>query len=454
MMINPICASAPTVPQEPSPYQPSSRLFRSPLYLRIEEIPGADDRQLEELARAGRALNAQRRIDRDRVFELKMEALRRIWSPSRQDDPGLQGFVDQGGENLKCYATYCVLAEKFGANWRQWDSDFRRPDAPAVARIRRAHAEGIAFHQWIQWQLDEQMGRAAQELPLLTDLPIGSAPTGADAWMWQDALAIDASMGAPPDRYNPHGQDWGAAPFVPHCLRRSGFEPLIAVIRATMRHAWGLRIDHVMGLFRQYWIPHGMPPDQGAFVHYPWQEILGILALESHRNGVWVAGEDLGTVEPQVRQELASQNILSHRLLWFEDDPPSQFPRWTLAAATTHDLSTIAGAWTGSDSEDERLLGRRPRQEYIQQIRDRLQRAVKLGPDAPLDQVIVAAHRALARAPSAVLVANLTDALAVAERLNMPGQSPWPNWSLALPLSVEDLQIAELPRQVSQAMQR
>ena len=217
-----------------------------------------------------------------------------------------------------------------------------------------------AYHQWLQWLIDEQLGRASAEIRVMHDLPIGVDPGGADAWAWQDVLAQGCSVGAPPDLYNTQGQDWGLPPFIPHKLRACGYEPVVKTLRAVLRHAGALRIDHVMGLFRLFWIPHGMGPQHGTFVRYKAEELLAIVALESHRAGAFVVGEDLGTVEMGVREQLAERNVLSYRLLWFETTPPRDYPPLAMVAVTTHDLPTIAGLWSGEDLTAQEAIGLKP----------------------------------------------------------------------------------------------
>ena len=210
-------------------------------------------------------------------------------------------------------------------------------------------------------------------LPVMQDLPIGVDPNGADAWVWQDLLATDVTVGAPPDEYNTLGQNWGLPPFVPHKLRAAAYQPFRHTIQATLRHAAGLRIDHVMGLFRLFWIPRETEPSLGAFVRYPADELLAILALESTRAQAFVVGEDLGTVEAEMRDQLDAHRLLSYRLLWFETEPPSGYPARALAAVTTHDLPTIAGLWSGADLQTQQELGLHPNTAGLQEIRQRLQ---------------------------------------------------------------------------------
>lgn len=441
VLINPLHAPMPGLPQQPSPYYPSSRRFRNPLYLRIEDVPGAREAglDLEPLARAGRELNETRRIDRDAVYRLKLEALERLWRRFA-GDPAFDEYRRSRGAGLQEFATFCALAERHGAGWSRWPAEYRRPDAPAVREFQAAGADRIAFHAWLQWLLDRQLARAAAACPVMQDLPIGVDPDGADAWAWQDVLARGVSVGAPPDRYVAAGQNWGLPPFVPHRLRQVGYAPFIETLRATLAHAGGLRIDHVMGLFRLFWIPPGAVPAEGGYVRYPAADLLAITALESRRAGAFVVGEDLGTVEDGVREAMAAHGLLSYRCVWFETAPPSRFPTLSLGAITTHDLPTIAGLWDGSDLEAQRKAGLAPNEAGLAEIRSRLARLTRVRPDAPVTTVIERAHARLAGARSLVVTATLEDALAVRERPNMPGTvSEWPNWSLALPLPLEEL---------------
>ena len=452
LLLNPLHAAAPGLPQQPSPYFASSRQFRNPIYLRVDAVPGArrlGDR-LAPLARAAQALNASRSLDRDAVYRLKMDALGRLWGEFPGDVRFLR-YCRREGAALERFATFCALAECHGQGWRRWPAQVRHPDAPAVAAFARAERSRVDFHRWLQWLIDEQVRQAAAQAPLIADLAIGVDPEGADAWAWQDVLAAGVRIGAPPDAFAPGGQDWGLPPFDPWKLRAAGYEPFIQTLRAAFRHTGGVRLDHVMGLFRVYWIPAGGAASEGAYVRYPARELLDILALESERARAFVVGEDLGTVEDETREELARRRVLSYRLLWFEDRPPSAYPRQALAAVTTHDLPTIAGAWTGADLRAQRAAGIEPNAQAQEEMVRRLQQVTGLPRDAPVEEVIPAAYRALAGSPCHLVAATLEDALAVEERPNMPGTtSQWPNWSLALPASLEriirDARVARLAR--------
>ena len=454
LLLNPLAAPRPSLPQQASPYFASSRRYRNPLYLRIEDVPGAADAaDLERLAGEGRALNAERRIDRDRVHRLKLAALEAIWARGAGGG-ALDRYVAAEGQALEEFATFQTLAEHHGgAGWQAWDAEFRRPDAPAVRRFAEARRDRVRFHQWVQWLMDQQLERAAALCPVMQDLPIGFDPDGADAWAWQDMIATSVAVGAPPDRYVRRGQDWGLPPFIPHRLQAAGYGPFIQTVRAALRHAGGLRIDHVMGLFRLFWIPSGLAPAEGAYVRYPADDLLAIVALESHRAQALVVGEDLGTVEAGVRERLAAHDVLSSRVMWFEEAPPARFPRQAMAAVTTHDLPTIAGLWTGLDVEAQRQVGLQPNEAAAEVIRTRLETMTGLSRSAPVVDVIERTHARLAEAPSLLVTATLDDALAVEERPNMPSTiDEWPNWSLGLPGGLEALERAPLAQAIAGAL--
>ena len=286
LMVNPLGPPAPVVPQGASPYFPTTRRFRNPLYLRVEDVPGIRrlGPELERLAAEARALNALPRLDRDRVFHLKQQALRATWGEGSADAEFI-AFRRQQGRSLERFATFCVLAEKFGPDWRKWPVEYRRPDNAAVTDLAARQSGEVGYHAWLQWLLDRQLAEASRAVPILQDLPIGMDPGGTDAWEWQDLLAAGMVVGAPPDAFNADGQDWQLPAFVPARLRAAAYGPLIETIRACLRHAGGLRIDHVMGLFRLWWIPAGKHPRDGWYVRYPADDLLGIVALESHRAG-------------------------------------------------------------------------------------------------------------------------------------------------------------------------
>jgi 4-alpha-glucanotransferase len=458
VVLNPLHAALPLVPQEPSPYFPSSRRYRNPLYLSVEEVPGAAEAGLdmERLGAAGRALNGARRIDRDAVLRLKMAALGALWTPGAAAAPGFAAFRRREGRGLEEFAVFCVLAERHGSGWRRWPAEHRHPASPAVARLAAEERERVAFHAWLQWLLDEQLARAGRAVRLVTDLAIGFDGEGADAWAWQDVLARDVTVGAPPDDFALDGQDWGLPPFVPHRLRAAGYGPFVETVRAGLRHAGGMRVDHVMGLFRLFWVPGGATARNGAYVRYPTDDLLAILALESERAGALVIGEDLGTVAPGVRERLLAERILSTRVLWFEPGPPAGYPGLSLAAVTTHDLPTVRGLWTGSDLREQEAVGVEPNVSGMVALRARLRELTGLPDGAPSAALALAIHRRLAEAPSVLVTATLEDALGVAERPNLPGTTirRRPNWSLALPETIEEIEDDPRPKALAAILER
>lgn len=378
--VNPLFAANPGDGQQASPYYPSSRLFLNPLYLRVDGaslpvVPG-------------------RRIDRDAVWRVKVPLLEKEFE-SFEGDPAFDRFLSERGELLYGFAAFCARHEG-----REGDQD------------------RVGFHCWLQWRLDEQHRAAASEIGLVGDLPVGVDPGGADAWLWRDVFVPSMRVGAPPDRFQPEGQDWGLPPFDPFKLQETEYEPFIQTVRASLRHAGGLRVDHVMGLFRLFWIPEGGPPSAGTYVRYPWRDLLGIVCLEATLAGAFVVGEDLGTVEPWVRDELAARNVLSYRVLWFEDAPPSQWPEKALASVTTHDLPTVAGVFTGKDGDPS--------------FRPRLS-------GATVEEAVRGAYASLAQSPASVVAATLEDVLEVVERPNQPGTTDEWNWSRPLPIPLEEL---------------
>ncbi len=437
--VSPLGAPNPGPRPEPSPYYPSTRRFGSPLHVDVAALAGSVD--VTDLAARGVGLNADRLIERARVLELKRQGLERIWAAGIPDRSAFESWRTERGASLERWAVFCVLSERFGPGWHAWPEEFRDPDGAAVARAASDSADAVAFHAWVQYAFDRQLAEASSHLPRIADMPVGVDPGGFDAWDWQDQVAREMTVGAPPDRFNRAGQDWGLPPFIPHRLRQAGYRPFIDTIRAQLRHAGGLRIDHVLGLFRLWWVPAGMGPAHGAYVRYPTEELLEIVALESHRAEAVVIGEDLGTVPPGVRDTLRRHRLLSTRLVLFERQPPEAYPRQSFAGVTTHDLPTVSGLWSGADLADQAAAGTVPDPDGAALLRSRLAAAADAGPQAGPAEVSAALHRRLAASPSALVAATLEDALEVPERPNLPGTvgAQRPNWSRALPVAIEDL---------------
>ncbi|MBI2709301.1 MAG: 4-alpha-glucanotransferase [Actinobacteria bacterium] len=442
LQLNPLHASNPSPAPRDSPYFASSRCFRSPLYLRVEDVPGASDHDaVAGLAQRGRALSSERVIDRSQVLAAKREALALLFDQPRG---GARDRAEQAlaaDPVLAAWAAFCAAVEVHGGSWSAWPAELRRPDGPGWPALRRREAARIALHAWLQYLVADQLGALAGTVPLIHDVAIGTDPDGFDAWYWQDAHVLDGTrIGAPPDQFNTQGQDWGLPPLHPWALREARYEPVIRALRAAAEHGAGLRMDHVMGLFRLFWIPPGEGAAAGAYVRYPSSDLLDVLVIESVRAGAFVVGEDLGTVEPGVREEMAARRMLGYRVLLLEEEPASALPELALSAATTHDLPTVPGFWTGADLAAQERLGLHPNVEDTVASRERLARHIEASDDTPIAEVVERTYRLLGASPSRVAVGQLDDPAGVEERPNMPGTTDeWPNWRLALPRPLEDL---------------
>ncbi|MEV4680270.1 4-alpha-glucanotransferase [Streptomyces kurssanovii] len=484
VQVNPLHAAVPGAPTDPSPYRPSSRRFPDPVHLRIEDVPEyayadpADRRRLEELRdRAAElresVLDKGALIDRDAVWELKAQALEIIHGiplgPGRR--AAYVDFVAEQGQALEDHATWCALAEVYGSEWHDWPAALRDPRSPQTAEARAALADRVDFHSRLVWLTDEQLaaaGRAAREAGMeagiVHDLAVGVHPGGADAWAQQDSFAAGMSVGAPPDAFNAHGQDWGLPPWRPDALAASGYAPYRGLLRGILRNAGALRIDHVMGLFRLWWVPVGSPPTEGAYVRYDAEAMLAVLVLEAHRAGAVVIGEDLGTVEPGVREALSRRGVLGTSVLWFERDwagdgrplPPARWREGCVATATTHDLPSTAARLTGGHVELRHRLGLLARpleEERTEETADVTEWLAVLGelgllPEGPGDEegAIRAVYRYLLRTPARMVGIWLPDAVGDRRPQNLPGTwDQYPNWRLPVsdaegrPMSLEEL---------------
>ncbi|ORV87506.1 4-alpha-glucanotransferase [Mycobacterium interjectum] len=480
VLINPLHAAGfgPTWRMEPSPYLPTSRRFVNPIYLRVEAIP-----EYADLTKRGRVRrlrsDVQRRagqldaIDRDGAWAAKRAALKLLHEVPRSAGRELAyaAFRDREGISLENFATWCALAEEYGGDWHRWPDSLRHPDAPGVAGFTERNSDAIDFHRWLQWQLDEQLAsaqsqaiRAGMALGVMHDLAVGVHPDGADAWALQDAMALGVTAGAPPDEFNQLGQDWSQPPWRPDRLDELEYLPFRALIRAQLRHAGGVRIDHIIGLFRLWWIPQGLPPTQGTYVRYDHEAMIGIVALEAHRAGALVVGEDLGTVEPWVRDYLLLRGVLGTSILWFELDrdgnggplPAERWREYCLSSVTTHDLPPTAGYLAGEHVRLRESLGLLTRPVEAELESDRAELAAWLaelrrvglladGEDDP-ELVVLALYRYLGRTPSRLLGVALTDAVGDRRTQNQPGTTDeYPNWRVPLtgpdgrPVTLEDV---------------
>jgi 4-alpha-glucanotransferase len=476
VLVNPLHAAEPLAPLEPSPYLPSSRRFFNPIYLRVERIPEyaalpQDERDAVDqlVAQLRPWLTPQDPVDRDASWTAKRAALRVVYAAPRTAGRELDfaAYRRREGDALTGFATWNVLAEDHGNDVREWPEAYRRHDSPAVAEFAAAHADRIDFECWLQWVLDEQLQHAqakaegaGMRLGIMHDLAVGVHPGGADAWRLQDVYAQGVRVGAPPDPYNQLGQDWSQPPWRPDRLAELGYQPFRDLIGAVLRHAGGVRVDHVIGLFRLWWIPADGPPDEGTYVRYDHTALIGVLALEAHRAGAVVVGEDLGVVPPESRGYLASRGVLGTSVLWFEQDhdgpkPAEQWREWSLASVTTHDFPPTAGYLAGDqvrlqhqlgilegDLDDELLAARAEVDRWLGEVRSR----GLLPDDADTDEVVRALHRYLTLTPARLLCVALTDAVGDRRTQNQPGTTDeYPNWRVPLagpdgvPLPLEEV---------------
>ncbi|MFE1246339.1 4-alpha-glucanotransferase [Streptomyces sp. NPDC058735] len=487
IQVNPLHAAVPGAPTDPSPYRPSSRRFPDPVHLRIEDVPEAaqveDPERLRALARrAGQLRDAVLAkgalIDRDAVWELKREALELLGDvplgPGRR--ASYCDFLAAQGQALEDHATWCALAEVHGSDWHRWPTGLRDPRSAETARARNGLMDRIDFWSRLAWLTDTQLtaaqraGReAGMPVGVVHDLAVGVHPGGADAWAQQEYFASGMSVGAPPDAFNARGQDWGLPPWRPDRLAASGYAPFRELLRALFRYAGALRIDHVMGLFRLWWVPQGHPPTEGTYVRYDAEAMLAVLVLEASRAGALVIGEDLGTVEPGVREALRERGVLGTSVLWFERDwegdgrplPPESWRADCLATATTHDLPSTAARLTGEHVELRDSLGllTRPLQEERAEAAADTGEWLSLlsalglldgtggGGDTSSEEAqIQAVHRFLLRTPARMVGVWLPDGVGDRRPQNLPGTwDQYPNWRLPIadaegrPVTLEEL---------------
>jgi 4-alpha-glucanotransferase len=472
-----------------SPYSPVSRLYRNAIYIDIAAVPelrdSADARALLDDPRTQAtlaALRASTQVDYDGAWTLKrhvLELLHRTFIVRHRDARSGRGrdyrrYIEEEGATLVNFATFCALEDHFAGTgdlrgWPQWPEEFRHPSSPDVVAFRTANEDAVDFHRWMQFELDRQIAAAATlaresglGIGIYQDLAIGAAPDGADVWAFGHLFLRGLSVGAPPDAYAPQGQNWGLPPIDPRQLFEDRYAFWIALIRASLRHAGALRIDHVLGLFRQFWIPADMPGRLGAYVRFPTEDLMGILALESVRHHAVIVGEDLGTVPPEVPGTLERWGILSSRVMYFEreDDgrfrPASSYPKLSLTTADTHDMATITGFWTGRDIELHRMAGMIEsdaqadvaRARRNQERRFLVERLVAEGAlkssdaESPSNaELRGAVHRFLCSTPAALVGVYLEDLVGEREPVNMPGVGAdvYRSWTRRLSHSLESL---------------
>ncbi|GGC80064.1 4-alpha-glucanotransferase [Tersicoccus solisilvae] len=462
LLINPLHAAEPAPPVEPSPYLPTSRRFFHPLYIRVEDIPeyaylpGPERARVADLASACSAANTSvDAIDRDPVYTAKLEALALVHAvergPWRQD--AYARFVQREGAGLRDFALWCALRERHDPDAGDWVN----PDLSdaQIGRLRSELADRIDFFCWLQFVADEQLA-AAQRVAegagmgvgILHDLAVGVHRQGSDAWTLRHVLAPGVTVGAPADMYSALGQNWNQPPWHPERLAEAGYVPFRDMLRTILRHAGGIRVDHILGLFRLWWVPEGTVAADGAYVGYDHEAMIGVLALEAQRAGAVVIGEDLGLFEPWVRRYLADRGILGTSILWFEFDeahdplPVERYRRLCLASVNTHDLPPTAGYLSGehirlrerlglldAPLEQELAADRAEQEAFLVLARER----GLLPEGADEEHTIAALYELLGASPACLIGVSLVDAVGEKRVQNQPGtKDEYPNWRVPL----------------------
>jgi len=408
LLLSPLHAPAPTLPQEASPYYPSSRRWLNPLLIPLDgSSPVTND--------------ASGLIDRSRAWPARRRSLMERFTHAA-NGPEWRAWANEQGDELWQYCSWNALAERLGPRWHEWPQDFRHPSSKAV-RDLPLHDPQFAttrdFHAWLQWFAARTLARTAAgaEVGLVGDLAVGCSPEGADTWLHQELMALGVRIGAPSDPFNADGQDWGLPPFIPARLRAAHYQPFIAMVRAACQSMAGLRIDHVMGLFRQFWIPEGGVPADGTYVRVPAADLLAIIRLEATRAGAFVVGEDLGTVEQEVRDALRTSGIMGTKVWWFDTDP-AEWPERNLATVTTHDLPTVMGVWNHTDGSPAMAAA--------------LQQTVSANTGNAASAEL---HRQVAASAARLCLIALDDLAGCTERPNHPGTlgDVHPNWCRRMP---------------------
>jgi 4-alpha-glucanotransferase len=489
--LNPMHAMFPADPNNFGPYSPSNRSFLNVLYvdadalardLGVDALEGEDERA--EIAR----LRSEELIDYPGLSALKTRAFERLFRAFRErgGDPRFDAWRREQGEDLERQALFDALHERFYGgegtwDWRRWPEGFRGPGEEGARAFARENAGRVDFFAWLQWVADRQFEAAAERaraagmaIGFYRDLAVATNPGGAASWSDPDVVLAGANVGAPPDIFNPKGQNWGLAPLSPVGLLEHAYRPFVAALRATMRHAGAIRIDHAMALRQLYWIPAREDHEGGTYVVYPQRDLLRLVALESHRNRCAVIGEALGTVPEGFVEELAEAGILAYRILYFERRPedafktPGEYPADALVSVTTHDLATLRGWWAGRDQEWRRELGLfKDEASYLKERADReadrgrllaALRAEGLWPaDAPEPaepgpELAAAVHGFLAGTPGKIMLIQIEDALGEAEQPNLPGTTTeHPNWRRRLAADLDGLAGSPVLRAVVEA---
>jgi len=445
LMLNPLHAPLPGPHPQPSPYFASSRVYRNPMYLCVDEVAGDRQQEIAGWRAEARRLDEPRLIDRRHAWAAKRAALAALWEHERDDD-AVTARVDRwlADRRNRDYAAFSVATEAGGGQPPSRGAAALRHDGPPRDDER--------FQAWLQVLLEDQLFAVGDTL--IHDVAVGTDRAGADAWLWPDCYVLDGTrIGCPPDQFNTLGQDWGLPPLHPVGLRAAGYEPFVRAIRSAVDGAAGIRLDHVMGLERLFWIPEqGSPPD-GVYVLYELEELLDIVAIEAHRADAFVVGEDLGTVPPSIPRALEERGMLSYRVMSLDPNHPSAFPAHSMAAITTHDLPTSVGLLSGRDLEVQRELDLHPNEDDTAAAVERLRGWVGAQDGDGEADLVVALHRLLGASPAHLATATLEDLALMVERPNMPGTiDEWPNWTWGLPRELGEVLASEVAVEVRKVL--
>jgi 4-alpha-glucanotransferase len=494
--VNPLHALFLADPSRCSPYSPSSRRFLNPIYIAVDKLRGAPRTSPRAIAAARDAAL----VDYIAVGKIKRTALAARFAQFQREDLArrresallFEAFCRERGEALELFARYealsdALVSEGFSCGWQTWPDGYRSPTGDAALRFARDSPARVLFHKWLQWIADGQLAdahrrarAAGMRIGLYLDLAVGVAPHGADTWAAPDTVIGGVHVGSPPDAFNRHGQDWGLCPLSPLALRERDGAALVAVLRDLMRHAGAIRIDHVMGLVRLYWVPAGLGATDGAYVGYPGDVLMRQLALASREHRALVIGEDLGTVPPGFRDIMRGMAIQGYRVLYFERGKrgafraPRSYARAALACISTHDLPTLSGWWKGRDISERQRLGlfdpataelqRRERARDRRLLLQALKRAGLAHDETAADgtgeafaelpdAVLIDMHMFLARTRSRLVAVQLEDLVGMEDQANLPGTvDEHPNWRRKLPESLEHLPQCGLLRRVAGAV--
>jgi 4-alpha-glucanotransferase len=486
--LNPLHALFPSNPWQFSPYSPSSRHFLNVLYIAVESV--AEFAHCSEAQAIVRAADFQAELARLRstpfvdypgVAQAKLRILKLLHAQFRRDGSAraarFQAYWIERGEPLRRHALHDAIDEHMRAvdghrywGWPTWPAELRDPTHPGVQAFEHSHAEAVEFHAWLQWLADQQLGEAqtlgralGMPIGLYGDYAVGVNPSGSETWSDQALYRKGAGVGAPPDALALKGQDWGIPPQDPSVLVAEQYRPFRDLIAANMRHFGALRLDHVMALFRQWWVPAGLGSTAGGYVHYPLDDLKSVLALESERHACLVVGEDLGTVPPEMSRAMDDRAVYSYRVLLFEKHPdgsfiaPGEYPRRAIATVTTHDLPTLRGYWSGGDIDLRQRLSLYPSEETRQHVADERVRDrqallealeanglkpvdASAAPDAYTEALSRAIHVYLARTASALVVLQAEDLIGMPDPVNVPGTNDeHANWQRKMACRIDEI---------------